>query len=203
MAGSQPPPGYASIVGGAGGSGAPSPSTGSTSAAAGSSGSRRISRPVRYEDDGGLRPPFTQSGSGAASTPDPFGAAFSNTARRSSNFLQQQRTQAQRYANTSGKDSLPDTFLASIIFFLDSLPPVAQWPQIIFQAVVVIPLTALANFVIKVVTSPRTHRIALRLSVLTTHSWIALFLAILAYVGFLRVWLPQAGLRKTVWLQYG
>jgi hypothetical protein len=86
---------------------------------------------------------------------------------------------------------------------LSQLPPPQQWPAQVVSYFVVDPLLALFRFVLDVAISPRTHRIVLRLSVLTSLVWVALGLAIAAYVGFYRAWVPDIGLSRSVWLQYG
>ncbi|CDW97396.1 hypothetical protein, partial [Sporisorium scitamineum] len=53
------------------------------------------------------------------------------------------------------------------------------------------------------VASRPTHRIVVRLGVLATIFWIALAAAVISYVGFYRAWVPDVGLRKEIWLQYG
>ncbi len=102
-----------------------------------------------------------------------------------------------------GAYSEDNTLLGSAIVALDTLPPPAEWPAALFGLLVVQPTMSVARALLAFVTSPRTHRVVLRLGVLTTLLWTALFLAMVAYIGFVRVWLPQVGLRKTVWLQYG
>lgn len=87
--------------------------------------------------------------------------------------------------------------------FLNQLPPPSQWPAAALSYFVVDPLLALTTAVISVVISPRTHRIVLRLGVLMALFWLALALAIAGYVGFYRAWVPDIGLTRPVWLQYG
>ncbi|KDN53406.1 hypothetical protein K437DRAFT_70482 [Tilletiaria anomala UBC 951] len=139
----------------------------------------------------------------------PHPDVYTMAAQRSSSFLQQQQRQARNSlaAGTKrsggGRADATESFLSQLILFLDALPPITQWPRAIYQTCIYDPLLAVVSLVLDVVRSPRTHRIALRLGVLITLLWTALAFAIIAYIGFVRVWLPQVGLRKTVWLQYG
>lgn len=65
------------------------------------------------------------------------------------------------------------------------------------------PVSQLLQYTRDIILSPRTHRIVVRLGVLATIFWIALAAAIVSYVGFYRAWVPDVGLRKEIWLQYG
>ena len=115
-----------------------------------------------------------------------------------------QRTGAAAPGNKPFGGDSNDTPISQLVFQrIDALPPIDEWPTRFLNAFILEPTFAAVNFTVDVVKSPRTHRIFLRVSVLTTLFWTALALAIISYIGFVRVWLPQVGLRKTVWLQYG
>ncbi|EPQ30537.1 uncharacterized protein PFL1_02062 [Pseudozyma flocculosa PF-1] len=79
----------------------------------------------------------------------------------------------------------------------------AEWPNIAIDRVILAPLSTLLLTTRDIILSPRTHRIVVRLGVLGAIFWTALAAAIVSYVGFYRAWVPEVGLRKDVWLQYG
>lgn len=85
----------------------------------------------------------------------------------------------------------------------DSLPPIEHWPGALYRTVVLAPISWVWNSIFAFVHSPRTHRYVLRLSVVTILYYVALFFALLAYIGFVSVWFPHAGSTKAIWLQYG
>lgn len=87
--------------------------------------------------------------------------------------------------------------------FVNNLPPPAMWPSTLLSYFVIDPLLSLTRVIIEIVVSPRTHRFVLRIGVLSAILWTAFGLAIAAYVGFYRAWVPDIGLRNDVWLQYG
>ncbi|KAE8253722.1 hypothetical protein A4X13_0g3680 [Tilletia indica] len=91
------------------------------------------------------------------------------------------------------------TWVDTLIYTLDALPPPTTWPSHILDTCLIQPLT----FILAIITSPRTHRLILRLSLLTTVFWTALALAIAAYIAFYNAWVPHLGLRVPVYLQYG
>ncbi|UZJ51841.1 hypothetical protein CBS101457_001161 [Exobasidium rhododendri] len=86
---------------------------------------------------------------------------------------------------------------------INNLPPPAEWPSKVLSYVVVDPLLALAGLFLDIVISPRTHRFVLRIGVLSAIFWTAFGLALAAYVGFYRAWVPSIGVQTDVWLQYG
>lgn len=96
-----------------------------------------------------------------------------------------------------------DDGLQTLYDFIIALPHPRYWPAMLTSIFIVEPLTALFTTFIALVTSPRTHRAVLRLSILASLFWAALILAILAYVGFYRAWVPHAGRIEEVHLQYG
>ena len=87
--------------------------------------------------------------------------------------------------------------------FVNDLPPPNEWPAAMLSYFVIDPLLSLIRIVIEIVISPRTHRFVLRIGVLSAIFWTALSLAIAAYVGFYRAWVPDIGISSEVWLQYG
>ncbi|PWN52886.1 hypothetical protein IE53DRAFT_377784 [Violaceomyces palustris] len=93
--------------------------------------------------------------------------------------------------------------LNDLINFVSRLPPLSQWPAIVFHTLITEPAVTLLERTRDFLLSPTTHRIVLRLGLLGTIFWVALAAAIISYVGFYRAWVPQIGLRKEVWLQYG
>lgn len=99
--------------------------------------------------------------------------------------------------------SLATEGIQTLSDFILSLPHPRYWPNLIFTALVLDPLRALISNVILLVTSPVTHRVVLRLSVLASLFWAALALAILASIGFYRAWVPDVGRVEEVHLQYG
>lgn len=54
-----------------------------------------------------------------------------------------------------------------------------------------------------VLTDPRTHRMIVRAIILGTVTFFALILAIGGYASFWWVYVPERGLRRDVFLQYG
>ncbi|PWN35283.1 uncharacterized protein FA14DRAFT_160500 [Meira miltonrushii] len=108
-----------------------------------------------------------------------------------------------RQAPPSPRISQPPLIPQAFTEALERLPPPNQWPSQVLSYLVVDPLLALFRFVLEMAINPRTHRIILRLSVLSALFWTALGLAIAGYVGFYRAWVPDIGLTRTVWLQYG
>ncbi|KAL9940037.1 hypothetical protein V8E36_000742 [Tilletia maclaganii] len=115
---------------------------------------------------------------------------------------QQQRSQQPSAAKQQQHQSLPpaeETWVDTLIYTLDALPPPTTWPSHIIDTLILQPLA----FILAIITSPRTHRLILRLSLLTTVFWAALALAIAAYIAFYNAWVPHLGLRVPVWLQYG
>lgn len=122
----------------------------------------------------------------------------------------QQRRRSARGSQAGLTSSQPEPRIGSppllgeqIFDLLQRLPPPAEWPSALLSYLVIDPLLAVTRISIDVLVSPRTHRIVLRLGVLTTLFWTGLFLAIAAYVGFYRAWVPDIGLTRAVWLQYG
>lgn len=87
--------------------------------------------------------------------------------------------------------------------FVNDLPPPNLWPSALLSFFVIDPLISLTRLIIDIVVSPRTHRFVLRISVLSGIFWTALGLAVAAYVGFYRAWVPDIGISNEVWLQYG
>lgn len=65
------------------------------------------------------------------------------------------------------------------------------------------PIRVFASNIIALVTSPRTHRVILQFGILVSLFWTALVLAILAYIGFYRTWVPEVGRIEELYLQYG
>ncbi|KAJ9475882.1 hypothetical protein PHBOTO_005969 [Pseudozyma hubeiensis] len=93
--------------------------------------------------------------------------------------------------------------LVDLANWIASLPPIQQWPQLLVDRLLLAPVTQLLQYTRDIILSPKTHRIVVRLGVLATIFWIALAAAIVSYVGFYRAWVPDVGLRKEIWLQYG
>ncbi|KAN0064868.1 hypothetical protein ACQY0O_001925 [Thecaphora frezii] len=93
--------------------------------------------------------------------------------------------------------------LAALIQWIIALPPITEWPRLALNHVVLAPIGTLLLATRNFMLSPRTHRIVVRLGLLGAIFWSALAFAIISYIGFYRVWVPEVGLRKDVWLQYG
>lgn len=93
--------------------------------------------------------------------------------------------------------------LQSLLDFILSLPHPRYWPSLAFSAFVLDPLRSAGLALLALVTSPRTHRVVLRLGILTSLFWAAVALAVLAYIGFYRAWVPDVGRMEEVHLQYG
>ena len=93
--------------------------------------------------------------------------------------------------------------LADGVMFVDSLPNAREWPGLLWAMFVAAPVAAATEMLTAFLSSPRLHRLLLRFSVATIVYWAALFVAILAYIGFVKVWAPHAGAVKTIWLRYG
>jgi hypothetical protein len=110
-----------------------------------------------------------------------------------------------RHARVSSSQRVPPPPLLppQVSEALAQLPPAAEWPALAFHATVIAPLAALARTIVALVVSPRTHRLVLRLGVLSAVVWAALALAVVAYVGFYRAWVPDIGHTFDVWLHYG
>lgn len=87
--------------------------------------------------------------------------------------------------------------------FVLSLPHPRYWPSLLLNYFVLDPLRVLTTTLLALITSPRTHRVVLRLSVLFALFWTSLILAIFAYIGFYRVWVPDVGRLDQVHLEYG
>ncbi|CAO1619182.1 unnamed protein product [Parajaminaea phylloscopi] len=126
------------------------------------------------------------------------GSGFA-TAPRASSFLgpSQPRSEAQNLLEGAGEK------FQTVSDFLLALPHPRYWPGLLFSFFVLDPLRALASNVIALITSSRTHRVILRLSILISLFWAALVLAILAYIGFYRAWVPEVGRIEELYLQYG
>lgn len=99
-------------------------------------------------------------------------------------------------------DNAGETF-QTVADFILNLPHPRYWPGLLLTYFFLDPLRALIANVIALVTSPRTHRVVLRLSILTALFWTAVVLAILAYIGFYRAWVPEVGRVEELFLQYG
>lgn len=99
-------------------------------------------------------------------------------------------------------DNAGETFQTLADFIL-SLPHPRYWPGLLISFFLLDPLRSLATTFIGLVTSPRTHRVVLRLSILASLFYAALILAILAYVGFYQAWVPDVGRMEELYLQYG
>lgn len=97
----------------------------------------------------------------------------------------------------------PPLFAGALADFLATVPPPTQWPSILVQTFITDPLASLLASALALVLSPRTHRLVLRLGVLGALFWTALSLAVIAYVGFYRAWVPDIGVHRRIWLQYG
>ncbi len=93
--------------------------------------------------------------------------------------------------------------LVDLANWIASLPHVSQWPTLLVDRLLLAPVTQLLQYTRDIILSPRTHRIVIRLGVLATIFWIALAAAVVSYIGFYRAWVPDVGLRKEIWLQYG
>lgn len=93
--------------------------------------------------------------------------------------------------------------LAEVVDWLATLPHVSLWPSLLIDRLLLAPVSTLLAMTRDVIVSPRTHRVVVRLGVLATLFWFALAAAVVSYVGFYRAWVPEPGLRKDVWLQYG
>lgn len=104
-----------------------------------------------------------------------------------------------RRSNSIPAPPLPAPFES----WLASLPPPDQWLNIFLDYFVYSPLNSLLDSFTRLVTSPRTHRVVLRLGVLGAIFYASLIIALAAYVGFYRAWVPHVGVRKNVDLQYG
>ncbi|CAO1629947.1 unnamed protein product [Sympodiomycopsis kandeliae] len=87
--------------------------------------------------------------------------------------------------------------------FILSLPHPRYWPGLLLEYMVLDPIRRLISSIITLITSPTTHRVVLRLSVLASLFWSALVLAILASIGFHKTWVPNLGRTENVHLQYG
>lgn len=136
---------------------------------------------------------YNEGGSGAPATapaPPPF--------TRSGTSYQQRFPQPAFAA-----PSLSTEGIQTVSDFLLSLPHPRYWPTLLLTTLVLDPIRTLISNVILLVTSPRTHRVVLRLSVLASLFWAALALAILASIGFYRAWVPDVGRVEEVHLQYG
>lgn len=84
-----------------------------------------------------------------------------------------------------------------------SLQPWQTLPSRLAAFLILNPTIAVFQALQAFILSPRTHRAALRVSLLAAISSVAALIAIAAYVGFYTAWVPEVGLRKDVWLQYG
>ncbi|CBQ71325.1 conserved hypothetical protein [Sporisorium reilianum SRZ2] len=93
--------------------------------------------------------------------------------------------------------------LVDLANWIASLPHIRQWPSLLVDRLLLAPISQLLQYTRDIILSPRTHRIVVRLGVLATIFWIALAAAVVSYVGFYRAWVPDVGLRKEIWLQYG
>lgn len=93
--------------------------------------------------------------------------------------------------------------LVDLANWIASLPPVQQWPSLLVDRLLLAPVSQLLRATRDIILSPKTHRIVVRLGVLATIFWFALGAAIVSYIGFYRAWVPDVGLRKEIWLQYG
>ncbi|KAE8268186.1 hypothetical protein A4X09_0g4159 [Tilletia walkeri] len=117
----------------------------------------------------------------------------------SSSYPPHRQPQQQQPATKPSHIPHQQTWVDTLIYTLDALPPPTTWPSHILDTCLIQPLT----FILAIITSPRTHRLILRLSLLTTVFWTALALAIAAYIAFYNAWVPHLGLRVPVYLQYG
>lgn len=115
---------------------------------------------------------------------------------------QQQQQQQQQRAQPQLLDNAGERF-QTVADFILGLPHPKYWPGLLFSFFVLDPLRALVYNFVALVTSPRTHRAVLRLSVLFSLFWAAVALAILAYIGFYRAWVPDVGRSEDLYLQYG
>ncbi|WFD41408.1 Type 2A phosphatase-associated protein 42 [Malassezia psittaci] len=73
----------------------------------------------------------------------------------------------------------------------------------VYQAIVLRPAARLYDAIYNLVGSPTSHRIVLRLVMLTALHVACVGMAILAYAGFYHTWVPVATTQKDVYLQYG
>nr|CDI56615.1 putative protein [Melanopsichium pennsylvanicum 4] len=103
--------------------------------------------------------------------------------------------------STRARTSPPPT--SDLANWIANLPHISQWPSLLIDRLLLAPISQLLEYTRDIILSPRTHRIVVRLGVLVTIFWIALAAAVISYVGFYRAWVPDIGLRKEVWLQYG
>lgn len=99
-------------------------------------------------------------------------------------------------------DNAGETF-QTVADFILGLPHPRHWPGLLATYFLLDPIRALAANVIALITSPRTHRVVLRLSILTGLFWTAVILAVFAYIGFYRAWVPEVGRMEELFLQYG
>lgn len=97
----------------------------------------------------------------------------------------------------------PPLLAGTIAEIIATIPPPTLWPSILLQTFITDPLASLFASALALVLSPRTHRLVLRLGVLGALFWTALSLAVIAYVGFYRAWVPDIGVHRRIWLQYG
>ncbi|KAJ1570373.1 hypothetical protein NDA12_000449 [Ustilago hordei] len=93
--------------------------------------------------------------------------------------------------------------LVDLANWIASLPHISQWPSLLTDRLLLAPVSVLLQYTRDFILSPKTHRIVVRLGVLATIFWIALAAAIVSYIGFYRACVPDVGLRKEIWLQYG
>ncbi|WFC97329.1 Type 2A phosphatase-associated protein 42 [Malassezia yamatoensis] len=73
----------------------------------------------------------------------------------------------------------------------------------VYQAIVLRPAARIYGAIYNLVGSPTSHRIVLRLVMLTALHVACVGMAILAYAGFYHTWVPVATTQKDVYLQYG
>uniref|UniRef100_V5EXS1 Seipin n=1 Tax=Kalmanozyma brasiliensis (strain GHG001) TaxID=1365824 RepID=V5EXS1_KALBG len=93
--------------------------------------------------------------------------------------------------------------LVDLANWIATLPPIQEWPTLLIDRLLLAPVTQLLQITRDILLSPKTHRVVVRLGVLATIFWIALAAAVVSYIGFYRAWVPDVGLRKEIWLQYG
>lgn len=136
--------------------------------------------------------------------------------QRISSHQQQQEQQRQRQQSHPTHSATTHTWtsqpvpepplmppLVDLANWIASLPPFQQWPSLLVDRLLLAPVSLLLQYTRDIILSPRTHRIVIRLGVLATIFWFALAAAVISYVGFYRAWVPDVGLRKELWLQYG